>query len=261
MQCSGYGTFQGWSTTKGKTCNPEYFEDQVIPSYAATYYPVVATAPKDPNGSSTEKIHESKKYGCVYFVGDSRIEQAMKRIGSLSHTEFIGKGGMGYDWLTQKGGGYDQFIARRKKNNPQYHGKKDAVIFCFGVNDLQNYQKYIRFYKSIENNLRSMHFDLYVMSVNPFCVGQRYYWNKAHGNPNHVEKRTQAARIVFNRELKTQLQGTYTYVDTFSYLKKTGWPTADLSNTPTPDGLHYTLDTTKRIITKAISVMDDTAIF
>ena len=256
MQCSGYGTFQGWSRTKGKSCNPEYMEGQIIPSASATYYPVVANMPKDPVASSTETVSESKRYAAVYFVGDSRMDQAKVYFGqNMTKTKFIAKGGMGYDWFTQKGGAYDQLITMLRKNNNAHSGK-NAVIFCFGVNDLQNYQKYIKFYKSKASALKQLNCDLYVMSVNPFCVGQRYYWNNARGNTNYVEKRTQSARITFNKALKQQLNGTYTYVDTFSYLVKTGWPTSDLSNSPTPDGLHYTLDTTKRIVSRASAIMD-----
>ena len=247
-------TLQGWSTKKGQKVNAQYMEGDIIPKKAATYYMVVMPTPSNSQLGSTGKVTESSKYAYVYFVGDSRMAHANARFGyKLSKTRFIAKSGSGYDWLVEKGGGYAQLISKIKSDNRRT-SKKKAVIFCHGINDLTNINKYIAFYDAKAKELKSLGCNIYVMSINQFCGAQRSYYMKVTQNKIYTEKRTYKLLRAFNTALKNDKN--YTYIDIYTYLNKTGWPTADLTDHPIPDGLHYTQDTTKRIVTQAIRLMD-----
>lgn len=251
-----YGkTLQGWSTKKGQKVNAQYMEGDIIPKKAATYYMVVMPTPSNSQLGSTLKVTESSKYAYVYFVGDSRMAHANNRFGNkLSKTRFVPFSGSGYDWLVEKGGGYAQLINKIKSDNRRT-SKRKAVIFCHGINDLTNINKYIAFYDAKAKELKSLGCDLYLMSANQFCGAQRsYYFMRVAQNNNYTEKRTYKLLRAFNTALKNDKN--YTYIDIYTYLNKTGWPTADLTDHPIPDGLHYTQDTTKRIVTQAIRLMD-----
>ena len=251
---SGRKTLQGWDESNGKTKNPKYLEGDVIPKKSAVYYMVLNDADADKGNVS---IKESMKYVCSYFVGDSRMQYSQAQFGStLRKTKFIALGGMGYNWLSKEAsdGGYRRLISTLKTDVKKTKGKR-AVIFCLGVNDLQNIDSYVKFYKSKATELKNLGCDLFVMSVNPFCAMQRQlemrtYYSSKH--PNYTERRTKSLRDAFNAKLKG-LSGTYKYIDSFSYLVKTGWPTLNAS-IGFADGLHYTKATNQRIINYALSV-------
>ena len=244
-------TLQGWSTTKGKTNSPEYLEGQIIPAKAAVYYMVVAAT-----ANSGVTLKESSSYSQVYFVGDSRMQHCSLQFGSkLKKTKFIAESSSGYDWLAVKGTGYASLVKTIKADNKKISGRK-AVIFCHGVNDMGNISLYINFYKSKAKELQSLGCRLYVMSVNPFCAKQRQWYRVTHGDSEYQEKRTQEQRETFNRRLKTDLKGTYTYLDVSSYLVKTGWPTCSADSEAVADGLHYSTDTNKKIINRAEALID-----
>lgn len=252
---NGRKTLQGWDSSNGKTRNPKYLEGDAIPKKTAVYYMVLNDADAD---TGSVAIKESSKYACVYFVGDSRMQYAQSQFGkTLKKTKFVALGGMGYNWLSKKGsdGGYERLVAALKADAKKTSGRR-AVVFCLGVNDLQNADSYVKFYKSKASELKNLKCDLFVMSVNPFCSMQRqleirtYYSSKY---PNYKERRTKALRDAFNAKMKS-LSGTYRYVDTFSYLVKTGWPTINVG-IGFADGLHYTKETNRRIINYALSVV------
>ena len=242
-------TLQGWSTKKGRKCNPRYMEGDVIPNKSAVYYMVVAKTPAKQKPASSLTVTESKKYARTYFVGDSRLELFNIKAGkNLKKTKIIAKCGSGYSWL--KNTAYNRLIRKIKTDNKKTK-KREAVIFCHGINDMRNQSRYMAFYKSKAKELKSLGCDLYVMSVNPFCQGQIEYF---HRNENYSKKRTYKKLRKFNEALKGLKN--YTYIDIYSYLVKTGWPTSGYTSSHKPDGLHYTSDTTARILSRANRLMD-----
>ena len=246
-------TLQGWSTKKGQTCNPEYLEGDIIPKRAAIYYMVIAPTPKVSTPVSDIHVQGSSKYAVTYFVGDSRMWHAATTFGkSMKKTKFVTRSGSQYDWLATKGNGYDKLIAKIKSDN-RITKKKKAVIFCHGINDLGNKDKYIAFYNAKAKELKSLRCDIYLMSINPFSAGQREYYIRSV-LPQYVETRNFNQLKEFNAALK-KVKG-YTYVDIYSYLMKTGWPTADVNDPTMADGLHYPVDTTAKIVGLAIRIMD-----
>ena len=242
-------TLQGWSTKKGRKCNPQYMEGDIIPKRTAVYYMVVATTPSKQKPVSSLNVTDSRKYAYTYFVGDSRMAHYKIKAGkTLKNTKIIAKSGSGYNWLT--GTAYPKLIQKIKKDN-KVTKKRKAVIFCHGINDLTRKDKYTAFYRSKAKELKALGCDLYVMSVNPYCSKQTEYYRR---NENYTEKRTYSKLRDFNTALKGLR--SYTYIDIYSYLIKTGWPTASLGHPDRPDGLHYTLETTERIISRANKLMD-----
>ena len=248
-------TLQGWSTKKGQTCNPQYLEGDIIPKKPGTYYMVAADSPaRNTLRWSTVKVRESRKYAQVYILGDSRIKHIDFQFSdTLKKTKILALGGSKYPWV--EGEGYRWLLRELKADNRKIRGKK-AVIFCHGINDMRNIDKYVAFYRSKARELRTLGCEPYVMSLNPFCAVQHTMHKQLNGSPGFWEKRTQPLLKNFNDKLSRELDGTVTYLDVNTYLRKTGWPTADLTTYHKADGLHYTLDTNKRIISYASRLLD-----
>lgn len=245
-------TNQGWSTKPGTTCNPQYKENDIIPCRTATYY----TVDGNNNGGKDDgkTVVESKKYLHTYFVGDSRIYLGEYYLsGEFKKTRLIDKSGSGYDWLVSTG--YNKLIQKIKADNAVKNGRK-AVVFCSGINDMTKVNSYISFYKSKASQLRNLGCDLYVMSLNPFNRSQHIYMQRTYnGNPSYYETRTQDQLKTFNKRLKTGLAGIYKYIDTNTYLTRTGWSTYNIFH-HVPDGLHYSKPVTRKVFSYAAAFLD-----
>ena len=247
----GTKTLQGWSRKQGQMCSPEYLEEETIPNINAVWYMVVYDFKREPYFNN---VSGSRKYSEVYFVGDSRMYYANKSIGSqTSGIKFVAQCGKGYQWLSSPGGGYEQLIREVRKSR----GKRKAVVFALGVNDLYNIGAYTTFYKRKAGELKAQGCDLYVMSVNPFCFMQRYQTKYDEtGVSDGFNYRNQQLLNNFNNCLRRDLAGIYRYIDTNTYLRKTGWPTFSSSGgVKHSDGLHYTGSTNRRIINYVISTI------
>lgn len=140
------------------------------------------------------------------FVGDSRTV-GMESVRPDSHTKYIGKVGMGYDWLSTAAG---KKLEKHLEKNPFA-----KVVFAFGINDLGNVQNYITYYGNIMRKYPRAGF--YVMSVNPV--------------DNYIVKNS--AIKTFNARMRAAFGKSY--IDTFTYLKNKGFETVD--------GIHYTAST------------------
>ena len=148
------------------------------------------------------------KYTQYLFVGDSRtvgLDEAVSGISSVA-----------------KVGAKITYLKSVLANVTKTRGKN--VIFNFGVNDLDKYEKYAAVYKSlpkefIQNN------NVIIMSVNPTDGDKYKSWNK------DIDK--------FNKYIKSHLPSGVKYLDTNSTLKKTGFSTRD--------GCHYKATTYKKI--------------
>lgn len=229
--------FVGWSRKKGTTKNPKWVEGQRIPKKNATYYPVVSGLRAEPGAGA---IVEAKKHSYVYLVGDSRMTYTESQHGKgLKRTRFVAKFGEGIEWF-ENGGGYAKLLAKIKADGKTK--KKKAVVFCLGVNDMENVGRYVSFYSSIAPTLKKLGCDLYVASVNPFSPAQRVACKEARSGRPFSEPRSYALKAAFDAAMR-RLRG-FRYVDTCSRMLATGF--AYSKRHGVPDGLHYSKATNGR---------------
>lgn len=254
---AGY-TFMGWSSgtylktsSNYKAVNPEYEAEQVITVKTnMDLYAVVFNREQEKNLPEEELPQvDIYKYKQVIFVGDSRteyMENVLKGMGKeiTNHVEFVCEAGKGLSWFQSTG--WNELYNLVKNGTNSILQKKTAVIFNFGVNDLQNYQKYAAYYKLIEPTLTNKGCELYFMSVNPV---NRVMLAKANKTD-----RSEAKVRSFNDYMKANLPSAYTYIDMYGYLKDTGYSFSSdhYGAESTDDGLHYTAKTYKRIFAKCL---------
>ncbi len=209
-------------------------------------YAVLSKTSEEKNiaASSLTKVNTSK-YSRVIFVGDSRTEHMRMLISSLdgydsSRVSFVARSGGGLDWL--KSNGYYSLIKLLQQNTSD--SKPVAVIFNLGVNDMAKLSSYVSYMKQISSTLEGMNCKLFYMSVNPYNCAQIEYINSLERYTNRLDSEV----ITFNRVLKAQLSGSYQFIDTFTYLTRTGMTMNSYSLTTNyDDGLHYGAKTYKRI--------------
>ena len=252
-------TLIGWDTRKNKTCNPLYVEDSKIPTTGSVYYMVISERKKEP-AFSASLLRSPKNYERIYFMGDSRLAYARNQFGTTpKKVTFVASAGSGYRWLigldpTRSGGAWLKILTCLKDRKAAGLLKgRYAVISEFGVNDLENIDRYILFYKRIAPVLKKYRCDLYVMSVNPFHRGRFEYCLKTSGGGTNT--RTMPMIQAFNRKLRAGAAGAYTYIDTYSYLMKTGWNSYDPISRR-GDGLHYTTFTGAKMVNYAVAAAD-----
>ena len=164
-----------------------------------------------------KKVKIEKVSGSYLIVGDSRTV-GMSLAVSSSEVKFIGKVSMGYNWLKSVAGPQ---VRRYLAGN-----QKLKVVFAFGINDLGNINSYISYYETLQKEFPSVKF--YYMSVNPVNESVA----SAHG---YSVKN--AAIKTFNSKLKKTFGSQY--INTYSYLTKNGFSTAD--------GIHYVSSTYQKL--------------
>ncbi len=243
----------GWSLRKGTSRAPKYLENDIVPARNATYYSVEVDNNNGRDASSSS-VRETTKYSIAYIVGDSRVWLGEYYIGDeFSKTRIIAKSGSGYVWLSRYG--YTELLKAIHSDNRKIGGRK-AIVFCHGINDMYNISRYISFYRSKAKELRKLGCDLYVLSVNPFNQSQSTYWLKTYYHSSQItEPKTQAQLKVFNKRLRRELAGVYQYIDTNTYLRRTGWDSLNI-HLSLPDGLHYSKTVTRRIFSRIAVCLD-----
>lgn len=245
---AGY-TFMGWSDKANQSVKPKYEPEERITVNATIHlYAVVFKCSKEediPIDSLPQA--DLRRFKRVIFVGDSRTSYMRNALGeqagtdTLKGVEFVSMVGARLDWLNTTG--YDALYKLIKDGSNSVLDKPTAVIFNLGINDLQNRSSYMLYLNSIAPTLQKKGCKLYYMSVNPI--------NRTMLKVNGKRDRSEAAVREFNNTVKTALAGNYTYIDTYSYLKSTGYGfdngTGIAGSGGTDDGLHYTAKTYKRI--------------
>lgn len=240
----------GWSRSRGKTSQPEYYAGDKIPTKTGNYYMVVFPQSKD---NAPSYLNTPLKYDMVYFVGDSRTAGIEEVLGSRkpSNVKFIYKGGEGLSWFqrTTGDGGYRQLLLELKKLPTRM---KKAVVINLGVNDTQNINSYIKYMKSLSNNLTyNYNCTMYYMSVNPVNSAMIKSYGAGTRTENQVE--------LFNKKIYQNLcSGTnryFTYINTCSNLQKYGW-ISNRHNAGIYDGLHYSNETYLRIYDYCIRTLN-----
>ena len=192
-------------------------------------------------------------YKKVIFIGDSRtahLSILLSRMNIDPETKnlaFVYRGGLGLKWLRNEG--YSELLQKIdeiNESNPEDE-RPIALVFNSGVNDPGDFWEYVDFYKSAAPALKEKGCKLFLMSVNP--VRDEQFKSLYHFY------RDERLIHIFNLNMKEALQGTYTYIDTYNWLLKTGFGTDFTIDTGKDDGLHYTGKTYKRILWKALSFL------
>ena len=256
MPAKGY-TFLGWSTSMGKKTSPDFLAGTTMPvddnlTLYACMFPW--SAEEDPAQLSYGWQQNFRK---LIFVGDSRMnrmEKTLKFVYGLSpnlvNVEFVCSEGKGLTWLKQEG-------IEELGQKLTYGVKPAAVIFNLGVNDLWNDAKYVKYLKSIADDLKPKNVRLYFMSVNPV----NHPTLVDSGRLDNALYRTAKRVMEFNRTLREKLCAgeDYTYLDLYNYLIRTGFRFdsggKDGIENGTDDGLHYGSRTYKRIFNQTISLL------
>lgn len=172
---------------------------------------ISAVTPDD----SQDSMHQTNSVDI--FVGDSRTVGMGQATGKSS--KCIAKVGEGYNWYVSTA---EPKLEKKLKANPTA-----TIVLNLGINDIGNYQNYIKSYKQLIENFPMA--NIYFMSVNP--VDSKYDW----GWMSYSKMKTSIKK--FNVELKKAFPTRY--IDCHTYLTKNGFTTRD--------GIHYTEDTYKKI--------------
>ncbi len=150
--------------------------------------------------------------GRFIFVGDSRMV-GMSNTVAHPNTTFIAKDNTGYDWLKKTAG---------PRLRSELRGASNVrVVLAHGVNDTNNINNYIAYYRNLIREYPSVEF--YVLSVNPLEGSSKYVTNAM------VRK--------FNQSLRSAFENIY--IDSYTYLEQTGFKTSD--------HIHYLASTNQKI--------------
>ena len=249
---AGY-TFMGWSDKPKQSVNPQYEpEMEITVEEDMDLYAAVFRKSDEPD-LPADKLPQwnNYKYKRVVFIGDSRtayMENALKNAGARTEgIEFISKVGGGLDWF--KTVAYPKLYSIVKNETASILAKPTAVVINLGINDLENQNGYVLYMNSIAKELKKHNCELFFMSLNPV--------NRSMLKEAGKKDRSEAKVRLFNNALRSALGAQYSYIDTYSKLKKEGYG-FDSSSTGTggnDDGLHYTAKTYKRIFTYCMKTL------
>ena len=249
---AGY-TFMGWSDKPKQSVNPQYEpEMEITVEEDMDLYAAVFRKSDEPD-LPADKLPQwnNYKYKRVVFIGDSRtayMENALKNAGArTAGIEFISKVGGGLDWF--KTVAYPKLYSIVKNETASILAKPTAVVINLGINDLENQNGYVLYMNSIAKELKKHNCELFFMSLNPV--------NRSMLKEAGKKDRSEAKVRLFNNALRSALGAQYSYIDTYSKLKKEGYG-FDSSSTGmggNDDGLHYTAKTYKRIFTYCMKTL------
>lgn len=178
----------------------------------------------------TLKNYTAGAIGTIIYAGGSRTVGMKNAVGASTTIRFYAKENAGINWLSESNGAGDQVIkALGSASNA-------VVVFNFGIDDLNNIDKYIEYYTSFLSNTSSK--NIWFMSVNPVNERMRVYpLNR------DVEE--------FNAKLKSFAGDRY--IDTYTYLTGIGFNTSD--------GLLYDNDTYVKIHEYVVSKVGSSTSF
>ena len=197
-------------------------------------------------------VKNTQKYYRVFVVGDSRTMYMKRHLkGKSKRVTFVYKNGGGLTWLKKRG--YKQLVKAVKKYRKKaaMAGKPLAVVMNLGVNNLTMAGKYISYYKKIGKKLKKMGCTLFILSINPYDPKRAHAcgFKLLPDNASSVNK--------FNKRLKAGTKKYYRWINSYSYLMRTGWKTG--GGVRGGDGLHYMKDTSIKIYNFMIKAIDAAA--
>ena len=265
----GY-TFIGWGSKKGlfvSNSNPyetpyKAYDKIKVAKGTKHLYAVLFDRSTEKDLSESEMFSaNTSKYKRVILIGDSRTKcieylfQTMHIDPAAHNIAFVAKSGSGLDWLKEDG--YSLLLKKINEINKGKPGDKRpiALIFNSGVNNIGGNitavsQNYINYYKSIAPELKKKGCKLFFMSVNPLVSSQYETMYGPYKKESSVRE--------FNAKVSNGLKGVYTYLDINTWLLRTGFSTdAGVKvDSGVDDGLHYTLKTYKRILRRALKLLE-----
>lgn len=147
---------------------------------------------------------EYDHYDKWIWVGDSRTVGMAGNIGIT----YLAKSAMGLDWFIS--------VADELYNLEGYN-----IILNFGINDYWNVINYANFYNNLSDELFEKN-KVFVMTVNPVDEIKQVGYGYSSSNST-IEW--------FNENLKNNLRNDIAFIDSYTYLTKTGFNTID--------GIHY----------------------
>ena len=166
--------------------------------------------------SSLLLLNTKVKADDIYMLGDSRFV-GMQQVDKSENHKYYAEVGKGLSYLEN----YFNQIQDKVTEN-------DKIVINFGVNDLENIDKYINCVNAFAGKTDAK---IYYMTVNPVNEIKE----RSHGY--NVKAKTVNS---FNNKLKLGLNKEITILDSNQYL---------VGNTySTRDGIHYTNDTYKDIL-------------
>ena len=250
-------SFVGWSGKEKNNGKPEYLAGSPVTVYGDRYLYAVYFDRSVTDGWSVNDIPSVKTsdYKEIIFAGDSRIQRAARTIGASTlkkkGIKTVAKGNIGlseFQKLPKTGGsakkGQKDLIAMVKADSSK-KGKPIALVFCLGINDLKLLEStaeaesmaenYIRYLKTLRTMLSKYNVRFFFLSVNPICGDENATFRSAY-----VIK-------VFNTYIRAHLPSKWTYLNSYSYLMKSGFCPVSRS-----DGVHYNSKTYCKVFAYAV---------
>lgn len=253
-------TFMGWSLKPYQTLPCAYFEaeEKIDVHKDLSLYPVMYKRKAEEDLSKSD-IPKLKNYSNLILVGDSRTARTEETlVGEKFNLKargisFVAKSGEALSWLKKEGMKKVLKLLSQKKG-------KTAIVFNLGVNSLSESASvadaYIKYMNKMAPILKEYNVDLFYMSVNP--LNSKQYEAYAEKRQSDYREKHESVVREFNQRIKSGLGKTYTYIDSYSYLMKYGYVTThDHTNTRIDDGLHYTSQTYKKILSYVIKKLND----
>lgn len=152
------------------------------------------------------------------LIGDSRFVAMCDNYDLCGNDKYFAKVGEGYNWFTNTV--IEEVNSYLKSNS----NSKYNIFINLGVNDLDNYEKYIQKYNELASGDWKNH-NIYFVSVNP-----------TQGSYSHLNDKINK----FNTNVKNGVKSSnINYCDVSSKLSS--------ESIVTTDGLHYDKDTSKKI--------------
>lgn len=156
---------------------------------------------------------EEQKGPEIIFVGDSRFVQMQNAVGDTS-----------YVWIAKSSQGYKWFFQEAVPQIDAAVGRGTRVLLNLGVNDVSNASSYARLVNQKAKEWTALGATVYYASVNPVEDGK-------YVTAQQVSR--------FNEKLKKGLDPCVHWIDSYTWLQKTGYSLTD--------GLHFTNKTYKKL--------------
>ena len=229
------GKLYGWNEVEGdwysfrhsgSAAVNKWIPDQDFLWYVNSEGKAVKRAPRN---------HENDRYDTVLMVGGSRFRHMADKYGiTAENVQYIAQGGAKVGWLKE--------IAYPEIQKAVVKGKKTAIVFNMGLNDMEHVDIYLRFYnEQLAELLNDPSCDLFMMSVNPIDE-KKYDQYQSGGNKHNWQV------CEFNRKMRSQLDSRYRYIDTYQYLSSQ----FDMATMTVWDGIHYTRRCSRLILRQSM---------
>lgn len=193
------------------------------------------------SGKVTKKVPKNDKterYDTILMVGGSRFRHmGVKYKITADNVRYIAQGGAKVNWLRD--------VAYPQIQKSVVKGKKTAIVFNLGLNDMKHVDVYLQFYnEQLSYLLNDPDCDLFMMSVNP--IDEKKHFESSRGGNKHNQQISE-----FNQKMRLQLDSRWHYVDTCQYLTDH----FDMAEMTVRDGIHYTRECSQLIFRHCMSFL------